>query len=114
MVWWTKDKIDGRKKRGLHIISLKPRLCITINPKWSYIEYDFWPIDYDLSHKVCEELYQILDILIKYCKEPFFESASFGRTSGFIKVRTDFLPVIESIIKEKILNKDNWVPLFDI
>jgi len=89
--------------------SNRPKLWIKRNPKWSIISYDFWHMGYDLKDETRKVLYDFVDKIVQESKSRILKYCCFGRTSGFVVVRTDFLPIFESIIKEKIFDKNNWV-----
>lgn len=85
-----------------------PEFLVKRNPKWSVISYDFWKIDYNLKEEACKLLYQILDKILEEKESRIVKFFGFGKTCGFIIVRTDYLPVFESVIREKIFDKNNW------
>jgi hypothetical protein len=89
----------------------QPYFYIKKNSGWSNIEYDFWPIDFDLKEDIAKQFTEFAKKLIKKKQMKVWQVCTFGSTFGFITVRNDFLPVFENFIREKIFDKNNWEEL---
>jgi hypothetical protein len=105
-----KSKMEIRNKLWLMAKDKEePFFYVDKGSKWALIEYDLWPTQYDLKEEVCKYLYEFADNMLKETKQRVWRLCCFGKTSGFIKVRNDVLPIFEKEIREKVFDKKNWI-----
>jgi hypothetical protein len=104
------SKKEIKKKLWLLAMNIgEPFFYVNKGSKWATIEYDLWPTQYDLKEEVCKYLYEFADKMVKKTRQRVWTWCCFGRTSGFIKVRIDVLPIFEKEIREKVFDKKNWM-----